>query len=101
MFVNQINNNQFGFRYYLDFDSKSVNAIFDKRNTPQTTTLDSSAKITWGGKDPEFYPSTCYLQYFRVYWDYLANTQDKMINLALMDTDGGGIFIILLFRIIY
>ena len=32
--------------------------------------------------------SLAFLQYVRMHWDWVADSPDKMINLALMDTSG-------------
>lgn len=90
MFVDQTADKQFGFRYYLDLDGRSDRVIYNTRTIGQTTDLGPSSKVTWGGKDIYYDASTCYLQYLRIYWDYLADSQNHMINLAIMDTDGGG-----------
>jgi len=84
-FADQTTNQHFGFRYYLS--SLSVTIKYDSLTLAGTYQLLPSAKIFWGGKDNVLGNCYCYQQYVRLYWDYLADTEDKMINLASMSPD--------------
>ena len=91
MFVDQTIDTQYAMRHYLDQPSHSNNVIFQSRNNGPCYQLGPSTVVTWGGKDPHGYQSACYLQYLRIYWDYVADSEDKMRNLALMEP--GGMFL--------
>ncbi len=41
--------------------------------------------VYWGGTDPFYLSCNCYLQYVRLYLDWVADSKDKMIDLALMN----------------
>ena len=86
-FADQTSNQQFGFRYYLLPSTTSAQITYNSRTVSGTYQLIPSAKIFWGGKDNYYGNCYCYQQYVRLYWDYLADTEDKMINLALMSPD--------------
>lgn len=88
IFIDVATNTQSGIRYYLDQTSKTSNVIFQKRNTGTLRSLSPSAVVYWGGKDPFLDYCNCWMQYVRVYWDYLADTEEKLINLALMNPSG-------------
>ena len=84
-FTDQTTNKQFGFRYYL---TTTAQITFRQQTVGGTIyQLNPSATIFWGGKDNYYGNCYCYIQYVRMYWDYLADTQDKLINLALMSPD--------------
>ena len=46
--------------------------------------LNSTYKVLWG-KDGINSGCNCSMQYIRVYLDYAAQTEEQMINLAVMD----------------
>ena len=75
-------------RYYLDQNTNSANVIFQERtfNAPGYSLL-GSATVYWGG-DPNMQRCHCDLQYLRIYWDWIADSEDKMRNLAMMDSNG-------------
>lgn len=79
-------NMQYGFRYHLKNDQTST--IFFKQQNPSGTlyTIDPSSEISLGG---DLYAGLCYctLQYVRFYIDYVPDSQDQMINLALNSED--------------
>ena len=86
--MDQTTDTQYAMRYYLDLPNKPNNVIFRSRNNGPCYQLGPSTVITWGGKDTQYYQSVCYLQYLRIYWDWLADSEEKMRNLALMEPDG-------------
>ena len=88
MFVDQTIDNQYAMRYYLDLPNHSNNVIFQSRNNGPCYQLGPLTISTWGGKDPYHDPSGCYIQYLRMYWDWVADSEEKMQNLALMELDG-------------
>ena len=89
MFVDQTIDSQYAMKYYLDQSSHSNIVIFRSRNNSGSCyELSPSTVVTWGGKDLHNYQSACYLQYLRIYWDWVADSEDKMRNLALMEPDG-------------
>lgn len=97
-FVDKAAYRQIGFRYYLLPSSNSVQITYKQQTMPSSPyQLKPSATIFWGGRDNYEMNCYCYVQFVRLYWDYLADTQEKMINLALMSPDS--ILIILPFFI--
>ena len=86
-FADHTTNQQFGFRYYLLPSTTSGQVTYKSRTVDGTYQLNLSATICWGGKVNPYGNCHCYIQYVRLYWDYLADTQDKLINLALMSPD--------------
>ena len=88
MFVDQTIDNQYAMRYYLDLPNHSNNVIFQSRNNGPCYQLGPLTISTWGGKDPYHDPSGCYIQYLRMCWDCVADSEEKMQNLALMEPDG-------------
>lgn len=80
-------NTQYGFRYHLNAD-KTSNIVF-KEKVRQTAlhTISPSSTIYWGG-DPFHEVCYCTLQYVRFYIDYVPDSQDEMINLAINSVDG-------------
>ena len=81
----------FGARYYLDQASYSENLIFQSRTVNPSYQLSGTARVYLGG-DHYFDPCLCYLQYVRIYWEYVADSRDKMINLAMMNSGGINLF---------
>ena len=76
-----------GTRYYLNEATYSENVIFQSRNVGPSHQLTGASKVYLGGD--RFYNSClCHLQYVRMYWNYVADSQDKMINFAMMNADG-------------
>lgn len=78
---------QYGTRYYLNQATYSQNVIFGQRSASSSYQLSGTTKV-FLGDDPYYSPCLCYLQYVRIYWDYVADSQDKMVNLAMMNTEG-------------
>ena len=78
---------QYGARYYLNETTYSQNVILQSRIGGSSQNLTGTTKVFMGG-DPFYATCHCYLQHLRVYWDYLADSQDKMINLAMIGTEG-------------
>ena len=87
IFVDGIGKNQFGTRYYLNQTTFSENVIFGSQSVSSFYQISAATKVFLGG-DRYFSTCRCYLQYARIYWDYVADSQDKMINLAMMDAHG-------------
>ena len=58
--------------------------------------VSGTTKVFLGGAR-YFSTCRCYLQYARIYWDYVADSKDKMINLAMMNS-GGTIVMKILFN---
>ena len=54
-------------------------------NAPGTYQLGPSSVFTWGGKDQTHLYCACTMQYVRFYVNYAPETQDQMVNLALMN----------------
>ena len=75
---------QYGTRYYLNQAPSSQKVIFQSREISSAYQLSGTTKVFVGG-DPYYHTTRGYLQYVRVYWDYVADSQSKMINLARMD----------------
>ena len=75
-------------RYYLDQTSKTNNVIFKQRVNGTAYQLLPSATVFWGGKDPFYQYCNCWMQYVRIYLDWVADSADKIMNLALMNPDG-------------
>ena len=71
--------------YYIDQSSYTAYFVFRPRNDGLLYQLSPSALVTWGGKDPFYSSCSCYLQYVRMYLDWVADSQDKMIDIALMN----------------
>ena len=78
MFVDQTIDNQYAMRYYLDLPNHSNNVIFQSRNNGPCYQLGPLTISTWGGKDPYHDPSGCYIQYLRMCWDCVADSEEKM-----------------------
>ena len=74
-------------RYYLNQTTFCANVIFRSREAMSSYQLSGATKVYLGG-DAYYKSCHCYLQYVRIYWDYLADSQDNIINLAMMDADG-------------
>ena len=87
IFTDGVGNMNYGMRYYLNQTTYSQNAIFGSRSKGPSYQLLSTTKVYLGG-DPYFSTCRCYLQYVRMYWNYVADSEDKMINLAMMDARG-------------
>ena len=79
-------------KYSLSQSGYSIDQIYQTRVVSTGYSISGSTTIAWGGDvvDPSNYAtySFAYLQYVRMYWGWVADSQDKMINLALMDTGG-------------
>ena len=86
-FVNYDTNSHFGIRYYLDSVNRKENVVYKSRSVGTCHWLLSSTRVYWGG-DGFYNHCFCDLQYLRLYWNYLADSQEKMMNLAMMDTNG-------------
>ncbi len=82
---------QYGMRYYLDQSSYTAYPTFQQRNFGPVYQLSPSAMVSWGGTDTTYSSCNCYLQYVRVYLDWVADSQDKMIDLALMNPNSKNI----------
>ena len=54
-------------------------------NAPGTYRLEPSSVLTWGGRDQAYIYCACTMQYVRFYVNYAPETQDQMVNLALMN----------------
>ena len=87
VFVNLQTNTQHGIRYYLNQASHSDNVIYQSRNSTASYKVSNTTHVFWGG-DGKYDDCNCYLQYVRVYLDWVADSRDQLINLALMDDDG-------------
>lgn len=87
VFVNPLTSTQHGIRYYLNETSHSESVIYQSRNTSASYKVSSTTHVFWGG-DGRYSTCNCYLQYLRVYLNWVADSQDQLINLALMDADG-------------
>lgn len=84
--INQPNNISYGFRY-----NPTANYFVDmtygnrKLTSPDMYyALSASTQIYWGGSTNGD-TCNCIMQYVRFYSDYVANSRDQMINLALMN----------------
>ena len=54
-------------------------------NAPGTFQLQPSSVLTWGGMDQTYVYCDCTMRYVRFYVNYAPDTQDQMVNLALMN----------------
>ena len=88
IFVDTTNGNQYGIRYYLDPSSYSQNIIYQIRTQDPGWLISSSTYVSWGG-DNYYNICYCYLQYIRLYLNWIVGLQEEMINLALMDDSTG------------
>ena len=80
-----ISQKQNGFRYTLPSTS-TRKAIFNTRSpTGSFYDLNIGGKIFIGGDD-YYTPANAWLQYVRVYLNYIPNSEDEMLNLAIMNT---------------
>ena len=79
-------------RYYLNQETYSQNVIFGNRSVNATYQLLGSTKVYLGGDPILLSNCGCSLQYARMYWNYVADSRDKMINLAMMDNEGINLF---------
>ena len=52
-----------------------------------------STVVQWGGADRTYSYCDCTMQYVRFYVNYAPNTQDQMINLALMNPQSKSLFL--------
>ena len=63
--------------------------------------LSSSTIITWGGSETNSNsPCECYIRYMRVYLDWLADSSDAMINLALLSAESKNVFFLSLWQVL-
>mgnify|MGYP000844790770 FL=1 len=54
-------------------------------NKPGAYLLEPNSLFTWGGKDQTGGYCACTMQYLRFFVNYAPETQDQMVNLALMN----------------
>ena len=96
LFVDQTSNVLYGMKYRLDSTTSRSMNMFRQRNTGTSYQAIPSANVFWGGSDNVLSQCSCWLQFVRIYWDYLADSEDKMINLALMNSDSITYFVYIL-----
>ena len=75
-------------RYYLGQTSHTNETTFKEWQNGRYYQLMPSAKVTWGGSDGFHSFCNCWMQYVRLYLDWVADSEDKMISLALMNPNG-------------
>lgn len=76
---------QYGFRYTLESTSSQI-VRFGSRS-PKGLFYDLTINGTYYlGGDPWIPPGNCWLQYVRLYIDYVSTTPDEITSLALMDS---------------
>ena len=85
-FADAIQGQQFGLKYFIETGPTPVNSIYQTRPALPYQ-LSPAGAILWGGRDGYYASCGCVLQYVRLYWDYLADSEDKMINLAVMNSE--------------
>ena len=85
-FTDQTTNTQYGFRYFLDQTTKTRKVKFQQRNSGTCYQLKPSAKVFWGGSDGYYGYCNCWMQYVRVHIDWVADSENKMLSLAFMDS---------------
>ena len=74
------------FVYNLIFGSKpSATPAIANQSAKGVYNLLPSTVVQWGGKDRKYNSCSCTMQYVRFYVNYAPNTEDQMINLALMN----------------
>ena len=78
---------QFALKYYIEPGSNSVNKIYQTRVVSPYQLNPTTGAIVWG-KDDWHDLCGCVLQHIRLYRDFLADSEDKIINLALMNSEG-------------
>ena len=78
-------NTEYGYRYNTNTGG-SIEGQFASQIPSSGTvyTITPSTVVFWGGDSSGAY-CNCVIQYVRVYIDYAANTQDQMLNLAIMN----------------
>lgn len=77
-------------KYYFDQISNMPFVLFQERNKGPLCQVGPSTEISWGGKDSDssYEDCICWIQYVRLYLDWTADSADKMISLALMNSNG-------------
>ena len=73
-------------RYHLNEETFSESMIFESSSVSSSYQISGTTKVYMGG-DHTYSPCLCYLQYLRIYLDYVADSKDNRINLAMMDAN--------------
>ena len=81
----QVHGVQTYFTYTLQQGSYGSQPVIANASALGAYQLLPSSNITWGGADQAYPYCNCKMQYVRFYVNYAPNTQDQMINLAVMD----------------
>ena len=87
VFVDYDTSSHFGIRYYLDTGVRKENVVYKSRSVGTCHEILGTTTVFWGG-DGLYNHCFCDMQYLRLYWNYLADSQEKLISLAMMDTNG-------------
>ena len=86
IFIDNMQNTAYKFRY--DIDDTSTPPNFESKSAVGGSfySIDGSSTFYWGGDEPDTYDyCDCEMRYVRLYLNYVARSQDEMVNLAIMD----------------
>ena len=72
----------------------SAAPVIANRSAMGAYSLHPSTVVQWGGADRAYSYCDCTMQYVRFYVNYAPNTEDQMINLALMNPQSKSLSII-------
>ena len=86
---------QYGLRYRIN--NAAIDSHFATRAIPTTMeTVSTSTVLVVGADTTTLGGCGCTINYVTMYTDYLATSEDEMLNLGLMDTNSTEIFLLFL-----
>ena len=87
VFVDTLKQTHHGIRYYLNQTNYTENVKYLSRGPSANYKVSGATQVFWGG-DGRYSTCNCHIQFMRLYLNWVADSRDQLINLALMEDDG-------------